>query len=369
MKRKICFFSGLISRSGGTERVGILIANELVRRGFDVSILSFWNSCTPFFKVDKRIKIDYLLEYEEGKLYRTYIYPIIKLRKYIKKEKIDVLIDIDTLLSRFSCYSTLGTKCKLISWEHFNYCYMNTDKKRIRAKKMVKKYADKLVVLTKEDKKMHIDGMNFKPENICQIYNPSPFKTMCKYDYDNRNFLAVGRLTNQKGFDLLINAWKIFEKNDKCWTLTIVGDGEDRDKLEKLAKGLKRIKFVGKTDDIENYYKNSACYILSSRYEGFPMVILEAQSFGLPIISFDCKTGPKEMVFNEKNGYLVENQNVKSLANAMIKFSQSKETAEKMSLQTKKFILNFSIEKIGKQWEDLICNMISNGGKDEDSKK
>ena len=136
--KKICFFSGLISRSGGTERVGIMIANELANKGYEVSILSLWNDCKPFFKVDKKIKIDYLLDYKEGKLYRTYIYPILKLRKYIKEKEIDVLIDIDTLLSLYSGYAIKGTKCKLISWEHFNYYYMLKDKKRIRAKKIVK---------------------------------------------------------------------------------------------------------------------------------------------------------------------------------------------------------------------------------------
>lgn len=368
MKKKICFFSGVISRSGGTERVGIMIANELAKRGYEVSILSFWNSCTPFFKVNKNIKIDYLLDYKEGKLYRTYIYPILKLRKYLKKEKIDILIDIDTLLSRYSGYAIQGTNCKLISWEHFNYYYMCSDKKRIRAKKTVKKFADKLVVLTKEDRDIHIKNMSFEENKIEQIYNPSPFKIYDKYNFENKNFLVVGRLTEQKGIDRLIDAWKIFETKNKEWTLTIVGDGKDRTKLENQATGLNNIKFAGRTDKVEEYYKNASCYILPSRFEGFPMVILEAQSFGLPVIAFDCKTGPKEMITNEKNGYLIEDGNVQNLADSLIQFTREKEKAQYMSLKSLEFIKNYSIEKIGNQWEVLIENISRNGGKNENSK-
>lgn len=368
MKKKICFFCGVISRSGGTERVGTMIANELSNRGYDVSILSFWNDCKPFFKVNENIKIDYLLDYKEGKLYRTYIYPILKLRNYIKSKNIDILIDIDTLLSKYSGYAVKGTKCKLVSWEHFNYYYMLKDSNRIKAKKIVNKIAEKLVVLTKEDKEAHIQNMGFDYDKIEQIYNPSPFKLKREYNFENKNFVAVGRLTEQKGFDLLIQAWKIFENYNKEWILTIVGDGEDREKLKELSKGVNNIKFIGKTNNVEMYYKQASCYVLSSRNEGFPMVILEAQSFGLPVIAFDCKTGPKEMVFNNKNGYLVENGNVEKLAEAMIKFANEKEKANEMSKKSIEYVSSLSIKNIGDQWENMINRLLFIGGRNESTK-
>lgn len=368
MKKKICFFSGVISRSGGTERVGIMIANELANKGYDVSILSFWNDCKPFFKVNEKIKIDYLLDYKEGKLYRTYIYPILKLRKYIKSKNIDILIDIDTLLSKYSGYAVRGTKCKLVSWEHFNYYYMLKDNSRIKAKKIVKKVAEKLVVLTKEDKEAHIENMGFDCEKIEQIYNPSPFEIKNEYNFENKNFVAVGRLTEQKGFDFLIKAWKIFEERNKEWTLTIVGDGEEKENLEELSKDANNIKFVGKTDNVEMYYKQASCYVLSSRYEGFPMVILEAQSFALPVIAYDCKTGPKEMVFDNENGYLVESSNVEKLAETMIKFVNEKSKAEEMSKKSIEYVSSLSIKNIGQEWENLIKKILFSGGKNENTK-
>ncbi|HFJ6416571.1 TPA: glycosyltransferase family 4 protein, partial [Enterococcus faecium] len=101
--KKICFISGVISRSGGTERVGSIIANSLSDLGYDVTILSFWNSGEPYFGLDKTIKVDYMLNPKtEGKLYRTYLYPVWKLHKYICKNEFDIVIDIDTLLSLYT---------------------------------------------------------------------------------------------------------------------------------------------------------------------------------------------------------------------------------------------------------------------------
>ncbi|CZQ96571.1 glycosyl transferases group 1 [Trichococcus palustris] len=354
--KRICFCSGAISRSGGTERVGTIIANELCQRGYEVYILSFWDHGKSYFEIDKRIEISYLLKPREGKLYRTYIYPIVKLHNFIKKKKIDVFIDIDTTLTAYSAHAVKGTRCKLISWEHFNYWTMMEDRKRIKAKLLAKKYADKIVVLTKTDLQKHTDSMNISKDKICNIYNPSPFKFNSNYNYNSKQFISVGRLTHQKGYDLLLEAWSIFEKENKQWHLNLVGNGEDEIKLKEKCKelSLQNFIFVGETKNVKEYYQNSSCYLLSSRYEGFPMVILEAQSFGLPVIAFNCKTGPAEMIENEVNGYLVEELNVNELARKMIDFAEQRERAERMSIEATKSVANLSIEKIGVQWEDLI---------------
>ncbi|TGY46118.1 glycosyltransferase family 4 protein [Clostridium perfringens] len=357
---KICFVSGVISRSGGTERVGTIIANELSKRGFEVTILSFWNQGEPYYKLEKDVKVDYLLEAKEGKLYRTYIYPIIKLRNYILNNQIDILIDIDTLLTTYSGYACWGTKCKLVSWEHFNYWNMLTDKKRINAKKNVKRFADKLIVLTDDDLKEHINKMGFEKNKIQRIYNPSPFNSSSVYNKDSNIFLAVGRLTNVKGFDLLLYSWKLFENSNKNWNLKIVGSGEEEKSLKSIIKKLNlvNVELINHTKEIEKYYKNAACYILSSRYEGFPMVILEAESFGLPIISFDCKTGPAEMIIDGENGYLIEQGNVEKLSKAMLKFTNSNEQRINMSNKSKEIVYNFSIEKIVDEWEDMLYDLL-----------
>ncbi|WPD51887.1 glycosyltransferase (plasmid) [Lactococcus lactis] len=139
---RVCFISGVISRSGGTERVGTIIANHLANRGYDIRILSFWDRGKPYFQVFDNIKVDFLLDPKtEGKLYRTNIYPIVKLHNYLKRNQIDIVIDIDTALSYYTARAITNTKCKLVSWEHFNYWAMKllNESKRYKAKELIKK--------------------------------------------------------------------------------------------------------------------------------------------------------------------------------------------------------------------------------------
>ena len=281
--KRICFISGVISNSGGTERVGSIIANTLCEAGYKVFVLSFWNHGDPFFELNKNIQVDYLLNPKtEGKLFRTIVYPILKLRRYIEKNEIDIVIDIDTVLSYYTTRAIQNLECKLISWEHFNYWVMEMlkDKKRFKAKMLIKKYASKLVVLTEEDRRKHIDEYGLEEDFVITMPNPCISNIEYKYEFESKIFLAVGRLADQKNFVDLIDAWKYVESEIKDWKLIIVGSGDLEkmliDKINKL--NLKNIVLAGHSTHVEKYYKKASCFVLSSKYEGFPMVILEAQS-------------------------------------------------------------------------------------------
>ncbi len=355
---KICFISGCIARAGGTERVGSIIANALCDLKYDIYVLSFWNQGNPHYYLNPNIHVHYLLNpRQEGKLYRTYVYPILKLHYFLQNNMIDIVIDIDTELAIYTAYAVQFTKCKWISWEHFNYWTMLKlkEKKRFRAKKLIKKYADGLIVLTEEDRLKHIKQYNLPEDFVTTIYNPCPSNVKFKYSYDTHTFLSVGRLASQKGYDLLLDAWRIVEKTVPDWKLVIVGKGELEKELLKKKEllQLKNIEFVGHTNHIEEYYSVASCYILSSRYEGFPMVILEAQSYGLPTISFDCKTGPKDLI-NGTNGILVENGNIEKLAKAMILFTKDKLKAINMSEEAMKSVQRFDLPIIIGCWEKVL---------------
>lgn len=364
MKYKICFVSGAISRSGGTERVGSIIANALSKQEYEVHLLSFWNHGNPYYPLDQDVKLHYLLDpKKEGKLYRTGIYPIIKLHSFIKKYDIDVLIDIDTVLSRHSAYAIQGTKCKLVSWEHFNYWAMQRlgEKQRFRAKKLIKKYASGMVVLTDEDRIMHQQAYQLPDGFVTTIRNPCLSDTKAQYDFEQHVFLSVGRLAPQKGYDLLLKAWKAVQGKLPEWKLVIVGSGSQEEELLNLRDqlSLKRVEFVGHSDQVDTYYKKASCYVLSSRYEGFPMVILEAQSYGLPTISFDCKTGPKELIIPGENGYLAEEENIDQLAEYMVKFAQDSKRAKKMSDYAMRHVQQYTLESITEQWVELLKKIVS----------
>ncbi|MGH4038743.1 MAG: glycosyltransferase family 4 protein [Sphaerochaeta sp.] len=359
MGRKICFISGVISRSGGTERVGSIIANELCQRGYDINILSFWNQGAPYYPLNPNIRVDYLLNPGiEGKLSRTGIYQILKLHRYLVKNNIDIVVDIDTVLSRHTAYAIQGTKCKLVSWEHFNYWAMEklNERRRFRAKKLIKKYASKLVVLTEEDRLKHIHEYNLNPDFVVTMPNPCLMDASVDYHYDNKIFLVVGRLAEEKNFAALLTAWSLIQEKCNEWKVIIVGKGELEEKLKKQADALnlKNIVFAGHSDNVWEYFKDASCYVLSSDYEGFPMVILEAQSFGLPVISFDCKTGPHDLVYNDINGYLVEDKNVEQLAEKMLLFTQNRSKAIQMSDEAVKGVQQYNLENIINRWCELL---------------
>lgn len=361
--KKICFFSGDISRSGGTERVGTIIANKLSEKGYDVRIHSMWDSGKPFFFVDENIQVDYLLNRtREGKLYRTVIYPIIKLKKYIVENDIDIMIDIDTLLSYYTTRAIQRTKCKLISWEHFNYWAMDRlgEPKRYKAKKLIKKYASAMVVLTDEDRIMHNQQYEL-PENFVEtINNPCLSNVKVDYKFENKTFVSVGRLTYQKGYEKLLEAWSMIENDIPDWKLIIVGTGELERSLKdkKNEMNLKNVFFPGHTDNVGDFYKEASAYVLSSVYEGFPMVILEAQSYGLPVISFDCKTGPKDLIENNKTGFLVKAGDSKELARKMLKFTKDEKSAVQMSNRVRQNIQKYNLETIILKWCKLIDSLL-----------
>ncbi|MCH4597593.1 glycosyltransferase, partial [Achromobacter xylosoxidans] len=146
---------------------------------------------------------------------------------------------------------------------------------------------------------------------VITMPNPCISNIEYEYHYDKKRFLAVGRLVEEKNFADMISAWKIVEKKVDDWDLIIVGKGELEKDLRQQIKdlNLQRVTIAGHSDHVEEYYKSASCYVLSSVYEGFPMVILEAQSYGLPVISYDCKTGPRDLVLHNFNGMLVEDKN------------------------------------------------------------
>lgn len=363
-KAKICFVSGVIARSGGTERVGSIIAGALANAGYDVVLLSCWNQGIPFFPLDEKVNVQYLLNPKtEGKLYWTYVYPIMKLHRFIVRNHIDIMIDIDTELARYTSYAIQGTSCKQISWEHFNYWTMLklNEKKRFTAKKLIKRYASKLIVLTEEDRTKHISEYHLPEDFVVTMPNPCMSEVTADYNFRCKTFLAMGRLSPQKKISALLDAWALIQ--DKCpdWKLLIVGKGE----LEAELKGqafrlnLRRVMFVGHTSRVEDYYLNASCLVLSSEYEGFPMVILEAQSYGLPVISFDCKTGPRDLIQDGGNGYLIEDGNVREFADKMLLFTKSEETAKEMSENAAVGVQRYNLGNITKKWCDLLDSVVS----------
>lgn len=351
----IVFFIGNMSHSGGTERVLSVIANGLSERGFSIVVVSLWGNGETFFSFGKDIKI-FWMKKEHPKA--GIIGQLCILYSVLKREDAKVLVDVDTILG---CYSFFMKCCMpylyWISWEHFHY-YFPFEKNRFlrkAVKKVAGRYADWLIVLTDRDKAIYKEHMNLKCKIAC-IHDPAPYDTDFQKKTDKPIILAAGRLTKVKGFDMLIDIWKQLEDRYPQWTMLIAGQGEEKGNLEKKTKAekLKRLKFIGNVSDIERYYKEAAFFVLPSREEGFGMALLEAMCFGLPAVSFACRMGPREIVTDGENGFLIEPGNISAFAGKMELLIKDRGLRRQMGEKARQSARRFEKEYILDKWEVLI---------------
>ncbi|PJM75199.1 glycosyl transferase family 1 [Bifidobacterium simiarum] len=341
----IAFFSGDITRSGGTERVGTAIASALagshapgmpaagVAASRQVSVVSlFEEHDRPAYPLGPAVDRFALYSRPSHGVWR---YPITcaRLLRVVRRERIDVLIDIDGILDMYALPVRRLTGVRVVSWEHFNMMTNPGVPYRRITRPWAARSADAIVTLTETDRRMverMVDGHsvgkyavagrtvgNRRPLVRC-IPNPMPdVEPHIAYDADSRIILSAGRLTAQKGFDLLVDVAARVLPARPDWRWMIAGEGEERAMLERrIARaGLKgRVVLLGRTDDMDGLYRRAAVFVLTSRYEGLPMVLLEAKARRLPIVSFDCPTGPADIVTDGVNGDLVAAGDVPAMA-------------------------------------------------------
>ncbi len=358
MMKKICFLIGNINHSGGTERVTTLIANKLAIDN-QIFILSLSCGNNPFFEQESTI-INSSLFTEAISMKTHFLSAISKIRKYLIHNKIDTLIVVDSISCVFTVPACYGLKINHICWEHFNFKVNLGSRFRNLGRWMAAKWCSRIVTLTKRDKGFWIEQYPNIKEKISVIANPSLFQNLDHQpSLENRTVLAVGRLDYIKGFDLLLKAWALVcEKIDEKWMLNIVGGGQEEANLKQLTQNLNiesRVIFSGQQKIVDPFYKNASIYCLSSRNEGFPMVLLEAQSYGLPIIAFDCDTGPAELIVDKKNGFLCKTEDVNDLADkvkSMILMDGDVYT--NYSYESKVVVKKFSISNIILKWEKIL---------------
>ena len=352
---KILMLGGNFNNAGGTERVGSMIANGLSQVGYEIVLASIFCGDKPFFPVDKDIKVVSLFDTPGRAIYRT---PnvIYKIRKLLKEERIDTLIVIEAMPVLFTLPAALGLAVKHICWEHFNFNSDLGKKSRRIARQLAARYCDSVVTLTERDKQYWLKGTRHKSQ-ITAISNPCPFSVQDDIrDVNTKNVLAVGRLAYQKGFDLLLESWVEVNKLMPDWKLTIVGEGEDKAKLVEFIKINKLtdcVELVGNTDNVSEYYRQAQVFCLSSRFEGFGMVLIEALAFGLPIVSFDCEVGPAE-ILEGTGSTLVPVNDIGLLTSSLVELMNDDEKRKEIRFKSKEKAKFYQLNNIIKQWDAEI---------------
>lgn len=207
------------------------------------------------------------------------------------------------------------------------------------------KELDKLVVLTQEDLHQWTELNNVVA--IPNFINELPSKmSTC----ENKQVIALGRYTEQKGFDLLIQAWKIVEEKYPEWKLDIYGSG-NWNMYQELADswGVTTLQCHPEESDVDSIYANASIYVMSSRHEGLPLVLIEAQSYALPIVSFECPCGPKDII-SKSSGILVENGNIQKLAEGIMLLIENDIQRKNMGMAARYEVQRFFVDTVMNNW-------------------
>ena len=357
---QIAFFLSDITKIGGIERVTSLLANYLTNNpNLKIDIVSlFKGRDKPNYHISDRIKIHYLSESSHGAKphslgrIKSLIKKIGKVNTFFSNADYDIVL-AQSFPSAFALFFSEFPKNKVIAVEHVYAQYYNRILQKIRAS--IYRRFGKVVVLTNNDK---IFFDSFLPRNkTIVIPNPVCLADTQISSLKNKLIVSVGRLEYQKGYDTLINCMNELHAHYPEWRLNIYGDGTLRDKLQYQIDSnhlSAHVKLCGQTNDINSKLREASFYVMSSHFEGFPMVLVEAMNQGLPCVSFDCPNGPSDIIVNGKNGILVPDQNKDELIKAMTILIQDQNLRKQMGLYASKSTNRFSIEIISQRWEKLF---------------
>ncbi len=371
-----------IAQLGGLDRVMTYKMNWLAQHGYEVHLVTYEQGDHPLsFQLDARIRhtdIGVKLWKKQGRTLPARLRSYFCLRRqFVRQLTAEVLrIDPDVMVTLTDSYQvtdllmSIPTRARRIVESHVERkAFMKTGDFEGRPlmkwiagfyDRRMARYlhrADALVLLTRQDKAQWPDV----PQSVV-IPNPITFWPEQVSRLDNPIVMAAGRLHAQKGFDLLIEAWKHVHAAFPGWQLHIYGDGPDRDMLQRQINeaGLAdTISLVPATPDIFEAYREASIFCLSSRYEGYGLVLAEAMSTGVPCVSFNCPYGPADIISDGLDGILVPPMDVKALADGIVRLIDNPALCLQLGTAARQHIARYAPEAIMPQWERLFAGGLS----------
>lgn len=359
---KIVFLIQDCTTIGGTERTTCCLANAMARHGHDVTLISVFRTggeCK--FPLDGNVRFvvlsdfDYTLKVSALKRMMVLLGEVRNLRKNRAVRECDVIVAQKFFAAMLAVRAGFGAKTFV--GDHYAYDLYHGVMNKVRD--AVYRKAKAVVVLTEGNAVLYRQNGVSRVE---VIPNMLPIK-ISEHVGGQQEIIAVGRLTYQKGFDTLLYIIDNIKERIAGWHLTIYGEGEDRKMLERIIDERQLVQFVtlyGATDNIEKAYREAEFGVMTSRFEGFPMVLLEAVAAGLPMVSFDCPTGPKD-IYKDGAGIVVPDQDIKAIGEAIVRMTQDGQLRDKLSRECATVRETYSEENIYRQWMKVIDNYIQYG--------
>lgn len=382
-KVKIAYCIPALYYPSGMERVLTMKANFLAMHGYEVHIIiTDGGDKSPAFPLEASIQvhqldIDFEEPYHHSFLRRVWLY--LKKMRIFRKEldaclhriKPDITVSLLRRDINIINQMTDGSlKMGEIHFDRFHYRHFTASWMPSFIYHFIQRYwvsslirelkkLSKFVVLTHEDAAFWTEL-----DNVMVIPNPSSFFPEEQSDCVEKQVIAVGRYVSQKGFDRLIDSWQLVANKHPDWKLKIYGDGAMRTQLERQITSLQLQNscFLESTvSDIDQKMLKSSIYVLSSRFEGLPMTLIEAMACGLPVVAFTCHCGPRDIVSDGVDGYLVQDGNIDDLSEKIDMLITNSEIRQKMGYMARLKAENYKMEYVGMCWIELFENLIQRG--------
>lgn len=364
--KKLLYITNGIKGAAGLERVLSIKASELAERfGYDVHILVLNNGDEkPFYHFSPKITLhDIIVKGNPVQYFSSYKNGI---KATVDKVKPDIISVCDDGLKGFFLPMILRKPCPMVYERHVSKLIElgpnPTAAKQLSVGLKLKlmtilgRQFDKFIVLTNDNKR------EWDLPNLKVISNPLSFYPEKSSPLTHKNVIAVGRQSFQKGYDLLLNAWKIVNVKDPDWTLSIYGKSDAEQRLPELAAALninESVHFYEPVKDIDMKFLESSIFVFPSRFEGFGMVLIEAMACGVPCVSFDCPYGPADIVTDGEDGFLIENGNVDAFAQMISVLIADENLRMAMGKRAKENVIKFQAENIIRQWDGLFKSFTS----------
>lgn len=366
--QRLLFFAPSLG-AGGAERVLSILANAWVEQGRAVTVVTLANPATDFYALDSRVErvgLDGLRDSaNRWQAIRNNLRRLTDLRRTIAARRPDVVFGLGDQANIVARLATVGLGCKLIATEHNDPRRHPIPRAWHGLRRLTYPWVDRVVMLTEGTRRWALS--QWPRWRACAIPNPvqlpapaqTPEHLAC---FGARTVVTLGRLAPQKGHDFLIEAFRRVADSFRDWHLVIYGEGGERSRLEAqiaAAELTERIHLPGTVGDVAGALSAADLFVLSSRYEGFPMALLEAMAMGLPVVSFDCLSGPADIITPGEDGLLVPAENVPALADALSSLMSDELTRQRLGGNARAVAERFSPAAILAQWERLLAEVLA----------